>query len=158
MSSDQLNLVGEGTTFEGTVRAESDVRASGRILGTLRVQGRAIVAESGAVDGEVHATNADIAGTVSGELFIQERLVLKSSAQVDGVIHAGRLVVEEGATFNGECHMGEQSEAEPPLKEDDSGKAAGAGTASSAQKSSSSDAKQAKKATASADTPKKNAS
>ena len=105
-AQDQINLVGKGTVFEGTVRAESDVRASGQIIGTLRVEGKAMISESGSVDGEVIATNADIAGRVQGEIEVEERLVLKETAQVDGNITTDRLVVEEGAEFTGECRMG----------------------------------------------------
>jgi len=105
-SQDQINLVGKGTVFEGTVRAESDVRASGQIIGTLRVEGKAMISESGSVDGEIIATNADIAGRVQGEIEVEERLVLKETAQVDGNITTDRLVVEEGAEFTGECKMG----------------------------------------------------
>ncbi|MFB6248500.1 MAG: polymer-forming cytoskeletal protein [Salinibacter sp.] len=105
-AQDQINLVGKGTVFEGTVRAESDVRASGQIVGTLKVEGKAMIAESGSVDGEIIATNADIAGRVQGEIEVEERLVLKSTAQVDGNIETDRLVVEEGAQFTGECTMG----------------------------------------------------
>ncbi len=105
-AQDQINLVGKGTVFEGTVRAESDVRASGQIVGTLKVEGKAMIAESGSVDGEIIATNADIAGRVQGEIEVEERLVLKSTAQVDGNIETDRLVVEEGAQFTGECKMG----------------------------------------------------
>lgn len=103
---DQVNLVGEGTVFEGTVRAESDVRASGRIIGTLEVQGKTMIAEEGSVEGEIITTNAEIAGQVQGEIHVEERLVLKESARVDGKIETDRLVVEEGAQFTGECEMG----------------------------------------------------
>jgi len=103
---DQVNLVGEGTVFEGTVRAESDVRASGRIIGTLEVQGKTMIAVEGSVEGEIIATNAEIAGQVQGEIHVEERLVLKESARVDGKIETDRLVVEEGAQFTGECEMG----------------------------------------------------
>jgi cytoskeletal protein CcmA (bactofilin family) len=105
-AQDQINLVGKGTVFEGTVRAENDVRASGQIVGTLRVEGKAMISESGSVDGEIIATNADVAGRVQGEIEIEERLVLKSTAQVDGNIKTDRLVVEEGAQFTGECERG----------------------------------------------------
>lgn len=104
-AQDQVNLVGEGTVLEGTLRAENDVRTSGRIIGTLRVNGKAMIAEGGAVEGEIYATNADIAGEVEGELHVEERLVLKSTAQVDGSIQTDRLVVEEGAQFTGDCQM-----------------------------------------------------
>lgn len=103
---DQVNLVGEGTVFEGTIRAESDVRASGRIVGTLEVEGKTMIAEEGVVEGEIIATNADIAGQVDGEIHVEERLVLKSTARVDGKIETDRLIVEEGAQFTGECEMG----------------------------------------------------
>ena len=103
---DHVNLVGDGTVFEGTVRAESDVRASGRIIGTLDVEGKTLIAEKGSVEGEIVATNAEIAGQVHGEIHVEERLVLKSTARVDGMIETDRLIVEEGAQFTGECEMG----------------------------------------------------
>lgn len=105
-AQDQINLVGKGTVFEGTIRAESNVRASGKVIGTLRVEGKAMISESGSVEGEIIATSADIAGRVQGEIEIEERLVLKSTAQVDGNIKTDRLIVEEGAQFTGECEMG----------------------------------------------------
>jgi cytoskeletal protein CcmA (bactofilin family) len=105
-AQDQINLVGKGTVFEGTVRAENDVRASGQVIGTLQVEGKAMISESGSVDGEIIATNADVAGRVHGEIEVEERLVLKSTARIEGNIKTDRLVVEEGAEFTGECEMG----------------------------------------------------
>ena len=103
----QVNIIAEGTVFEGTLQADCDVRVSGRIVGKLEVKGRAVVAPEGAIDGEVLATNATVAGTVQGDLVVTERLMLGSSARVDGTIKTGRLIVEEGAVFNGECQMGQ---------------------------------------------------
>ena len=106
-TQNQVNIIAEGTVFEGTLQADSDVRVSGRIIGKLEVQGRAVVAPEGTVEGEVTASNANIAGTVLGDLIVAERLLLGSSARVEGTIKTGRLIVEEGATFNGECQMGQ---------------------------------------------------
>jgi len=116
---DQVNLVGEGTVFEGTLQAEHDVRASGTIIGTLRIDGKVMVAESGSVEGEVFAANADVAGHVQGELHVEERLVLRSSARVEGTLETDRLVVEEGAQFTGECEMDARvsSDASSSVKE-----------------------------------------
>lgn len=104
-NQNQVNLIGSGTVFEGTVRAENDIRASGKVVGTLNVEGKAMIAESGVVDGEVIATNATIAGQVHGEIQVEERLVLKSTARVDSNIETDRLVVEEGAQFTGKISM-----------------------------------------------------
>ncbi len=102
----QLNLVGEGTVFEGTLRTPHDIRISGKVIGSLYVQGKAIITAEGVLEGQLHAKNADVAGHVQGELFIEETLLLKDSAQVEGRIQTGRLVVEAGAIFDGECRMG----------------------------------------------------
>ena len=105
----QINMIGEGTVFEGTLRSESDLRISGRIVGKLHVGGKAIVATEGVVEGEMIATNAEVAGSVQGEIRIKELLVLKGSARVDGNIEAARLIVEEGSIFNGKCQMTKDS-------------------------------------------------
>jgi cytoskeletal protein CcmA (bactofilin family) len=64
-----------------------------------------MIAEQGAVEGDIVATDAEIAGQVQGEIHVEERLVLKSTARVDGKIDTDRLVIEEGAQFTGECEM-----------------------------------------------------
>jgi cytoskeletal protein CcmA (bactofilin family) len=71
----------------------------------LHVGGKAIVATEGVVDGEMVATNAEVAGSVQGEIKVKELLVLKGSARIDGNIEANRLIVEEGSIFNGKCQM-----------------------------------------------------
>lgn len=105
VSPGQINMIGEGTLLEGTLRAEGDVRISGRVIGKLDVAGKVIIAQEGSVDGELHAESADIAGSVEGQIKISERIILKNTARIDGDIFAGRLVVEEGAVFAGKCLM-----------------------------------------------------
>lgn len=102
----QINLIAEGTEVEGTLKASDDLRVSGVIIGTLNVDGKAILAEEGKLDGDLHATDADIAGTVDGNLYISGRLVVKGTAHIKGTIRTKRLIVEEGAEFDGQCEMG----------------------------------------------------
>lgn len=105
-SPNQINMIGDGTVFEGTLTAESDVRVSGRIVGKLKIKGKVIVAQEGSLEGEVKAVNLDVGGHIQGEIDVSERVILKSSARIEGNIRTGRLVVEEGAVFNGKCQMG----------------------------------------------------
>lgn len=117
----QINMIGEGTTFDGTITAESDIRISGRVLGKIDVSGKVIVAQEGVIEGEVRASNLDVAGRIEGTIEVSERVVLKSSAEIEGDMRTARLVIEEGAVFNGRCQMGSRSmgsdeilPAEPP--------------------------------------------
>ena len=103
----QVNMIGKGTVFEGTLRSDGDVSVSGQIIGKLHAEGRAVVTQEGIVEGEVTAAHADISGTLHGDLQVHERLVLRSTARVEGTVRTGRLIVEEGAIFNGECQMGQ---------------------------------------------------
>jgi cytoskeletal protein CcmA (bactofilin family) len=151
---DQINMVGEGTVFEGTLRAESNVRVSGHIKGKLDVEGRAIVTQEGVVEGELHATDADVAGSMQGEIHVAERLMLKSTARIDGTIEAGRIKVEEGALFAGECRIGDDvSETVQQQIEAKSAGGSGARSSSAAGGASSPGASRDESRGASADQP-----
>ena len=104
----QVNIIGQGTTIEGTLSAKSDVRISGRVVGDVRVEGKTVITPEGIVEGEVESGSADIAGRVVGQVRIKDRLVLKESARVEGDLHVGKLVIEDGAAFTGRCDMSGQ--------------------------------------------------
>jgi cytoskeletal protein CcmA (bactofilin family) len=139
-SQAQFNIVGEGTVFEGTLRAESNVNVSGRVVGKLIVNGRAVISKNGVVEGELRATNAAIGGTIEGEVYVDERLELESSAHVDGSIQTDRLVVEEGAVFTGSCKMGDAVQGKAVTKDDTSSKKKAASPSGSESKDTSKDA------------------
>ena len=112
--AEQHNIIGASTVVEGTLRSNGNVNISGTVNGNVEVEGRTMVMPGGVVDGEVASTSAEVAGTVRGQMVIRERLVLKASAVVDGDIRTGKLVVEDGATFNGKCIMGQGAPADRP--------------------------------------------
>lgn len=111
--AEQHNIIGASTTVEGTLRSSGNVNISGTVNGNVAVDGRTMVMAGGVVDGEVTSTSAEIAGTVKGHVTVRERLVLKSSAVIEGDIRTSKLVVEDGATFNGKCEMGTSAEPSP---------------------------------------------
>lgn len=100
-----VNMVSDGTEILGTLKTTSDIRVAGKVDGEAKVQGKIIIASSGYVDGNIEAEDADIAGRVEGEVHISSKLTLRQSAVVEGDLYSQNLVVEEGATFNGACHM-----------------------------------------------------
>lgn len=103
----QINLIAAGTHVEGSLIAKDDTRVSGSLKGSLRVDGKAIIAEEGSVEGEIHANDADLAGKLIGDIYVKGRLVLKETARIQGTIRTARLIVEEGAIIEGSCHMGQ---------------------------------------------------
>lgn len=101
----QHNIIGTDTTVEGTLRASGNVHVSGSIEGEVHVEGRIVVMPGGTLDGELVSTDAEIAGRVRGEVTVRERLVLKATAVVEGNVRTGKLIIEDGAVFNGRCEM-----------------------------------------------------
>lgn len=102
---DQINIIGNGTRIEGTIDTEHNLRIGGELDGDVESTGKLMIAESGRVDGEVHAASADVAGELDGEIRVDGLLVLRSSAVIRGDVRTEKLVIEDGAVFTGHCTM-----------------------------------------------------
>ncbi len=112
-SSSPLTTISEGTTLEGQIKIEGDIKIEGTIKGTVTSKGKVIITPTGKVDGDVICSNGDIAGRVTGKLRIADILFLKGNATIDGDINTGKLVIEAGVKFNGNCSMGNPVAAAP---------------------------------------------
>ncbi len=111
----QINMIGEGTVLKGTVRADGDLNINGKVIGKVLVKGKVVVAQSGSIEGEMAATSADLGGAFDGTATIEERLTLRSNARVTGTLNVARLVIEEGAVFDGDVVMGKRKVASGSL-------------------------------------------
>ncbi len=106
-ASSAINTIVTGTKVEGTINAKNDLRVDGIIEGTLHCTGKLIIGTDGKVDGDAHCQNAVIEGKFNGNLTVAEILDVRESASVVGEIKTGKLLVQNGATFNGNCDMGQ---------------------------------------------------
>jgi len=109
-TANELNLIGTGTVLEGKIKTPGSIRIDGRIVGEVVVAQSIAVGPSGDVEGTITAKNITIGGKIKGTVLAQEKLVLESRASVRGDIRAAKLVIDEGAVFDGKCVM---SEAKP---------------------------------------------
>ena len=105
-SPDKLNRLVEGTVVKGEIRTDSNFRLDGELIGTLNTLGKLVVGPTGRIEGEIFCGNADIEGEVVGNIKVDGILVLKSTARFKGNIIAHKIGMENGAEFNGNCHMG----------------------------------------------------
>ncbi len=100
------NRINHGTELNGELISDGDIRVEGIIRGTLRCKSKVAIGQSGIVEGDIICKNADIEGKIHGDLEVNDTLILKSTAVVEGNIHTGKIVIENGARFNGVCSMG----------------------------------------------------
>ena len=105
-NSHALNSVVEGTSFEGDIKSDSDIRIDGKLTGSLDCKGKVIIGPKGAIDGDIRCQNALIEGSFSGLLSVADTLTVNQTAKIKGDINTEKLVVHSGAEFNVACSMG----------------------------------------------------
>jgi cytoskeletal protein CcmA (bactofilin family) len=98
-----LSLISANTVVEGKMTSEGSVRIDGKLVGDVIAKANAAVGLTGTVDGSVRAKNVAVAGKLKGSVAALEKLILENKSVVKGDIRAARLVVDEGATFDGHC-------------------------------------------------------
>ena len=104
--SNASNHLGKGTVITGNIESYGNIRIEGQITGDLITKSKVVLGASAKVIGKVLAQNAEVSGEIKGTIEISDVLVLKSTAIINGDIITNKLVVENGAQFNGTCKMG----------------------------------------------------
>jgi cytoskeletal protein CcmA (bactofilin family) len=99
------NLLASGTTINGDIHSDSDLRLDGRMVGDIVTTGKVILGPVATLKGNIKSSNAEICGEVCGDVDAPEQLMLRSQAKVTGTIRTSTLVVESGAIFDGACQM-----------------------------------------------------
>lgn len=100
-----INLIGNGTMIKGDIQANGDMRIDGTLKGSLNAKGKVVIGTTGNVDGEITCQSADFSGVVKANIVVNDLLIIKSTAQVTGEIKVGKLAIEPGARFTGNCIM-----------------------------------------------------
>ena len=107
-SSTELNFLGSGTVVEGTVRTTNSIRVDGKIKGKLICKNTLTVGVNGVVEGEIEAKNAIVGGKIHGKIRVTEKLVLETESVLIGDLKASKLLIDEGAVFEGTSDMGKK--------------------------------------------------
>lgn len=92
--------VAEGLVIEGTF--DGNVTSSDENL---------TVGKKGRVKGELHGIIVSVRGTVEGKIYGDELVRLYPTAVVDGTVYCKRLIIDDGATFNGNIDMAAENAA-----------------------------------------------
>jgi cytoskeletal protein CcmA (bactofilin family) len=98
------NLV-KDSLVSGDVQSVSDIRIDGTINGNLSCQAKVVIGALGKVNGNINCQNAVIEGKVLGNIESQQILDIRNTAHIEGDIVSSKLILEDGAYFNGQCKM-----------------------------------------------------
>ena len=98
-------MVGQDTTFEGTLITKASVRINGTVIGDIRAKGVVILTKTGRIEGTVEAESIIVAGTVEGNMSIRDKVNVESTGQIYGEIITKKFVIDEESVFQGNCIM-----------------------------------------------------
>jgi cytoskeletal protein CcmA (bactofilin family) len=109
-AEDLNGFLDEGTEFSGELRFRDVLRIDGRARGRIVSDNTLIIGETGQVDAEIDCGVVSIRGRVSGQVRGRERIELLSGCRVQASLVAPKLLIEDGAFFEGDCQKGEPPE------------------------------------------------
>ncbi|MBX3267705.1 MAG: polymer-forming cytoskeletal protein [Acidobacteria bacterium] len=99
-------FVGHGTVLSGETNFQAMLRVDGQLVGSVSSEtGTLIVGSNGQVDANISVASAVVNGVVNGDIIASERVQLGRTARVVGNIQAPRMIIEDGAIFEGMCSM-----------------------------------------------------
>ena len=99
-------VVSKDATFEGKIVSKDAVRIDGRLVGEVKSDSVIELGESGSVEGNITAAHVITAGHIKGGVNAREKVELRGKSRLDGDLVTTRLVIEDGAQFEGMCKMG----------------------------------------------------
>src|SRR3989344_6258466 len=97
--------------MQGTLSFKDPVslKINGNFQGTLDTRGTLTVGNAATVEAHITGENIVIAGRVKGDVVAKKMLVLMPTGILIGNISTPKLNIVEGALFQGQCQMVEES-------------------------------------------------
>jgi len=111
--SKNVSVIGPTLVFKGELSADEDLVIEGTIEGTIAHHKKNLtIGAKGRVKADIHASSVLVEGQLDGDIHSDGLVSFAKGATVNGNIYCARLVLQDGARFNGKVVMEKQS----PLK------------------------------------------
>jgi len=101
------SYLGPGMRVKGEISGNEDLKLDGKVEGLVSVGGfRLTVGPNAHLKGDIVAREAMISGEVNGNIRACDRIEITKNASIVGDVSTARIVIEEGAYFNGDVEIG----------------------------------------------------
>lgn len=97
-------VVGGGTEVEGNLNTAEGIRIDGRVKGAVRAE-TVVIGPQGVVYGDVTANKVTISGKIEGNVAASTILEILPQGHLVGDIRTSKIIIADGARFEGNCHM-----------------------------------------------------
>ena len=105
-----MTNIGKSVVFDGELTSDEDLRFDGTLKGHIHIREATLtIGEGATVEADVRAKQVVVQETVKGSIAAGERIELTATATVSGSLTAERVVIADGASFNGGVDMGRRT-------------------------------------------------
>ena len=102
----RTSVFGSTLVFKGELSADEEILIEGTVEGTIAHHSKnVIIGKQGRVSALIHANSITIHGQVDGDIHGDVMVVLTDGCHVNGKIFCPRVVMEDGAKFDGTIQM-----------------------------------------------------
>ena len=98
-------FIDKDTEIIGEIKFNDSFRIDGKFKGKILSGNTLIIGENGDVEADIEVRSVSINGKVKGSINTMDRVEIFSKGRVTGKIIAPKLIIEEGAFFQGSCQM-----------------------------------------------------
>lgn len=98
-------IIGDNSKIEGLLLTSDSTRIDGLLQGKILSESSVIIGEHGVIRGDIKAVDILIAGTVYGNIRAESKIEITGTGRVLGDMFTKTLVIDEGASFKGNCTM-----------------------------------------------------
>lgn len=98
-------IIGEETTFTGSLEVHSSIRIDGTIYGELHCSGDVTIGQEGYVEKSVTARNLFLAGKIQGNVNAANKIHIYDTGVLEGKAEMSTIIIEENGQLNGESVM-----------------------------------------------------
>jgi cytoskeletal protein CcmA (bactofilin family) len=109
-NADLNTILGKGTVFEGNIRVEHSLRVDGVVKGDVNTTDTLVIGKDGQVIGNIKVKSLILGGKLKGNARVSDIIVLESKSEFNGEMITTKLIIDEGAIFDGKCSMGQTDE------------------------------------------------
>lgn len=99
------STIGPGISVDGRVSGDDELTVQGSVEGDIELDATLTVEEDGRVVADIDAEAVVIRGELEGEVVARQTVELVDGCLVTGNLRAPRVIIEEGARFQGDIDM-----------------------------------------------------
>lgn len=104
-SQTSMSFLGKSMKIKGKISSDEYLTVEGQVEGNIDISKTLTIGKNGYVNGTINADIVKLDGKAEGNITAASKLEIASSGTFQGTIKSDKLVIEEGAVFQGKVNV-----------------------------------------------------